>query len=166
MSKWIRYAAYFLGLFLLQACSTVNTVAEQPLVETEVKAKPVVRPTQPTQQQPIVAKPVQATPPPDIRGFRQKTYATWYNITEHGNPTANGDVYDYYAMTAAHQNLPFGSQVRVRDLITGRSIIVTINDRQTSSDIKLSIFAAKQLGVWGKAPQIVSIEGLSAKQVR
>ncbi|WP_353571343.1 RlpA-like double-psi beta-barrel domain-containing protein [Candidatus Albibeggiatoa sp. nov. BB20] len=161
MSKWIRYGACFLSLCLLQACSAV---AEQPVVKTEVQAKPVI--VRPTQQQPIVVKPVQATPPPDIRGFRQKTYATWYNIAEHGSPTTNGDMYDYYAMTAAHQNLPFGSQVRVRHLATGRSIIVTINDRQISPDIKLSIFAAKQLGVWGKAQPMVSIEGLSVKQVR
>ncbi|MEK7989567.1 MAG: RlpA-like double-psi beta-barrel domain-containing protein [Thiotrichaceae bacterium] len=158
MNRLIKYAA--IVICLLQAACT--TVVEQPVTKAEVQPKPVI--IRPAQQKPIVVKPVQPTPPPDIRGFRQKTYATWYNILEHGNSTANGDIYDYYAMTAAHQNLPFGSQVRVRNLTTGRSIIVTINDRQTSPEIKLSTFAAQQLGVLSKAQPMVSIEGLSVKR--
>ncbi|MCV6637925.1 RlpA-like double-psi beta-barrel domain-containing protein [Candidatus Albibeggiatoa sp. nov. NOAA] len=165
MNKRIRYGAYFLSIWLLQACTTTTEVVQQPTVVKPTQPKPVVT-VKPTQQKPIVVKPVQPAPPPDIRGFRQQTYATWYNVIDHGNPTASGDVYDYYAMTAAHQNLPFGSQVRVRHIATGRSIIVTINDRQASAVIKLSTMAAKQLGVLGKANQRVSIEGLSVKRLR
>lgn len=152
-----------LPLLLLSACTSTP---EQQTIEV---VKPRVIPQQPPTQPPVQAvipKPKVQQPLPDIRGFRQTTYATWYQLSEHGNPTASGDVHDYYGMTAAHQNLPLGSQVRIRNLATGRSIVVTINDRQPSSAVKLSIFAAKKLGIWGKANQRVSIEGLSVKRIR
>lgn len=55
--------------------------------------------------------------------------ASWYGHPYHGRPTASGAVYDMRELTAAHRTLPFGSTVRVVNLTTGRSVIVTINDR-------------------------------------
>lgn len=150
-----------LTILLLTGCAT--TTEQTAIPATKVDSKPVTT-QQPIVKQiekrPVAVKKAVKQPNFNIRGFRQQTYVTWYNIVEHGNPTVNGDVYDYYAMTAAHQNLPFGSQVRVRHVVTGRSVIVTINDRLTTPAIKLSTFAAKKLGVWGKAGQMVLIEGL------
>jgi rare lipoprotein A len=148
-----------LTILLLTGCAT--TTEQTAIPATKVDIKPTQQPiVKQVEKRPVPVKKVVKQPKFNIRGFRQQTYATWYNITEHGNPTANGAVYDYYAMTAAHQNLPFGSQVRVRHIATGRSIVVTINDRLTTPVIKLSTFAAKKLGVWGKTGQMVLIEGL------
>lgn len=58
---------------------------------------------------------------------RECGIASWYSYT--GHRTASGVPYTGKSMTAAHKSLPFGSRVRVTDLGTGRSIVVTIDDR-------------------------------------
>ncbi|MCE4557386.1 septal ring lytic transglycosylase RlpA family protein [Pelomonas sp. P8] len=55
--------------------------------------------------------------------------ATWYGRKFHGRPTASGEVYNMYAMTAAHATLPIPSYARVRNPANGREVIVRINDR-------------------------------------
>ena len=59
----------------------------------------------------------------------QMGVASWYGPGFHGNKTANGEVYDMHARTAAHRTLPFGTLVRVTRLDTGASTVVRINDR-------------------------------------
>lgn len=76
--------------------------------------------------------------------------ASWYGPGFHGNYTANGEVYNQYAMTAAHKTLPFGTRVRVTNLYNGRSVIVRINDRGPFTPgriIDLSKGAAQTIGV-------------------
>jgi len=55
--------------------------------------------------------------------------ASWYGPGFHGKRTANGEVYNQNAMTAAHRTLPMPSLVQVTNLENGRSIQVRINDR-------------------------------------
>ncbi|WP_420348220.1 septal ring lytic transglycosylase RlpA family protein [Pelagibius sp.] len=55
--------------------------------------------------------------------------ASWYGPGFHGKRTANGEIYDQNAMTAAHRTLPMPSLVQVTNLENGRSIQVRINDR-------------------------------------
>jgi rare lipoprotein A len=55
--------------------------------------------------------------------------ASWYGIDFHGKPTASGEPYDMYDMTAAHLTLPLGSYVRVTNLRNGRAVVVRVNDR-------------------------------------
>lgn len=55
--------------------------------------------------------------------------ASWYGPHFEGLPTANGSIFNMYAATAAHRSLPLGSVVRVSNPSTGRSMVVTINDR-------------------------------------
>ena len=62
-------------------------------------------------------------------GFKQQGLASWYGPGFHGKRTANGEVYDMYALTAAHKELPFGSVVEVRNHDNGRTVRVRINDR-------------------------------------
>jgi rare lipoprotein A len=62
-------------------------------------------------------------------GFRQQGLASWYGPGFHGKRTANGEVYDMYALTAAHKELPFGTVVEVRNHDNGRTVRVRINDR-------------------------------------
>jgi len=55
--------------------------------------------------------------------------ASWYGPGFHGRTTANGEVYDQMALTAAHKDLPFGTMLLVTNPRNGRSAFVRINDR-------------------------------------
>jgi rare lipoprotein A len=55
--------------------------------------------------------------------------ASWYGSDFHGRLTANGEVYDQEAISAAHPTLPIPSYARVTNLSNGRSIVVRVNDR-------------------------------------
>jgi len=76
--------------------------------------------------------------------------ASWYGRKHAGKPTASGAIFDPDRLTAAHRTLPLGTQVRVTDLASGRSVVVTINDRGPyihGRIIDLSHQAADQLGM-------------------
>ncbi|MBL4690684.1 MAG: septal ring lytic transglycosylase RlpA family protein [Rhodospirillales bacterium] len=55
--------------------------------------------------------------------------ASWYGAQFHGRRTANGEIYDMNALTAAHRTLPMPSYVRVTNMENGRSLILKVNDR-------------------------------------
>jgi rare lipoprotein A len=55
--------------------------------------------------------------------------ASWYGPTFYGHRTANGEMYDGSALTAAHQTLPMPVNVRVTNLDNGKSLVVRVNDR-------------------------------------
>jgi len=83
----------------------------------------------------------------------QKGIASWYGEGYHGKPTANGEIYDMYSMTAAHKTLAFGTIVEVRDLDSGKEVVVRINNRGPfikGRIIDLSYSAAKELGILDK----------------
>lgn len=76
--------------------------------------------------------------------------ASWYGDKFHGRLTASGERYSMHAMTAAHRTLPFGTKVCVRGLLTGREVLVRINDRGPFAGkriIDLSRRAASELGM-------------------
>lgn len=67
---------------------------------------------------------------PRAEAFEQsRGRASWYGTTAHGKQTANGEIYNRNALTAAHRQLPFGTVVRVNNLKNGRHVLVRINDR-------------------------------------
>jgi rare lipoprotein A len=75
--------------------------------------------------------------------------ASWYGAEFHGQRTANGEVFDSNALTAAHRTLPMPVNVRVTNLDNGRSLIVRVNDRGPFSKgriIDVSERAADLLG--------------------
>jgi rare lipoprotein A len=79
-----------------------------------------------------------------------KGRASYYANSLHGNKTASGARYDKNAFTAAHRKLKFGTKVKVTYIKTGKSVIVTINDRGPFAKgrvIDLSRAAAKQIGL-------------------
>lgn len=55
--------------------------------------------------------------------------ASWYGEYFVGRPTASGEPFDMYDLTAAHPTLPLGSWVKVTNLRNGRSVVLRINDR-------------------------------------
>ena len=84
----------------------------------------------------------------------QVGWASWYGPFHHGRPTASGERFSMYQMTAAHRTLPLGTIVVVTHLQTGRRVIVRINDRGPYVDperriIDLSRAAARRLGLEG-----------------
>lgn len=76
-------------------------------------------------------------------------YASYYADEFHGRPTANGEVFDMNAFTAAHRTLPFGTICRVTNLENNKTVEVRINDRGPFVDdriLDLSRAAAKAIG--------------------
>jgi rare lipoprotein A len=76
---------------------------------------------------------------------------------------ASGGKFNPNALTAAHRTLPFGTRVRVTDPKSGRSVIVTINDRgpfNRGRVIDVSLSAARALGMIGRGIIYVRAEVL------
>ncbi|RCK77909.1 MAG: hypothetical protein OZSIB_1947 [Candidatus Ozemobacter sibiricus] len=83
-------------------------------------------------------------------GVYETGIASWYGEAYHGRPTASGEIFNMYQLTAAHRRLPFGTMVEVEHLGNGRRVRVRINDRgPTPPDriIDLSKAAAGELGM-------------------
>jgi rare lipoprotein A len=99
---------------------------------------------------------------PRNHNYITKGYASQYKLSEHGNRTTSGKVYDMYGMTAAHGSLPLMSNVAIKNLRTGKTIIVTINDRlhYTKNLIKLSYAAANSLNLLRYPSQLLEVRGL------
>ena len=55
--------------------------------------------------------------------------ASWYGPGFHGRKTANGEIFNMNAMTAAHKTLPLGTWLQVENKKNGESLIVRVNDR-------------------------------------
>lgn len=93
-------------------------------------------------------------------GYHETGIASWYGSDFHGRPTASGEIYNMYAMTAAHKTLPLGTYVKVTNLENGKSVIVKINDRGPfvkGRIIDLTYAAAKKLGMANKGIAKVKI---------
>lgn len=93
-----------------------------------------------------------SAPNPVPKAQRNQPYqvgtASWYGDYFEGRPTASGEPFNMYDMTAAHLTLPLGTLVRVTNLRNHRSVIVRINDRGPYVDgriVDLSYNAARVL---------------------
>lgn len=86
----------------------------------------------------------------DDLAFVQRGDASWYGPRFHGRKTASGVRFDQNKLTAAHRDLPLGSEVTVTNLDNGQSVRVKINDRGPYINgriIDLSKAAAHELGM-------------------
>ncbi|MBF0456882.1 MAG: septal ring lytic transglycosylase RlpA family protein [Nitrospirae bacterium] len=100
---------------------------------------------------------------PETSPAAEKTQmvASWYGPDFHNKLTASGEVYDMYAMTAAHKTLPFGTILRLSNPGTGASVTVTVTDRGpfvAGRDLDLSYSAAKEIGVVGPGVLAVMVQ--------
>ncbi len=96
-------------------------------------------------------------------GYRERGNASWYGKKFHGHKTSNGEIYDMYAMTAAHKTLPLPTFVRVTNLANGRQVIVRVNDRgpfHAGRIIDLSYAAAAKLGMLQQGTATVEVEAI------
>lgn len=102
------------------------------------------------------------TPREDF-GYVEEGVASWYGSDFNGLPTANGEKYDMYAMTAAHPTLQMPSVVRVTNLQNDRAVIVRVNDRGPFAHnrvIDMSYAAAEALGFARQGTTRVRVEVL------
>ncbi len=88
--------------------------------------------------------------------------ASWYGEEDHGNLTANGEVYDSFDFSAAHKTLTFGTIVKVTHVYNGKQVTVRINDRGPfigDRIIDLSYGAAEEIDMIqeGVAPVLLEI---------
>jgi rare lipoprotein A len=103
--------------------------------------------------------------PPRIKRV-EVGWASWYGKDFHGRRTASGAVYDMYQLTAAHQTLPLGTAVMVTHLNSGKSVMVTVNDRGPfvkGRIIDLSYAAAQALGMVEEGVARVRVEVFDKK---
>ena len=94
--------------------------------------------------------------------------ASWYGDYFQGKPTASGEPYEMYDMTAAHLTLPLGSFVRVTNLRNGRAVVVRVNDRGPivpGRIIDLSYSAAEALQFRSRGLQRVRLDLVQSTQV-
>lgn len=108
-----------------------------------------------------------AIPTQAARQWKGKLHglASWYGAVFDGRPTASGERYNMFALTACHPTLPFGSIVRVINRRNKRSVVVRITDRGDLPGegriIDLSFAAAEELAIIHSGLAQVDIEVLS-----
>ena len=80
---------------------------------------------------------------------KKTSFASYYHDKFNGRKTASGEIFSNSKLTAAHRTLPFGTEVKVTNLRTGKSVVVEINDRgpfHSSRALDLSKAAFNSIG--------------------
>ena len=93
--------------------------------------------------------------------YKNVGLASWYGPTFHGRKTANGEIFDRNALTAAHTTMPLPSYARVTNQANGRSMVVRVNDRgpfHGNRIIDLSERVATMLGTKDQGVGKVKVE--------
>jgi len=97
----------------------------------------------------------------------QSGMASYYHDRFHGRRTASGSAYNKNSYSAAHKTLPLGTQVRVTDARSGKSVVVRINDRGPYAKgrvIDLSRAAAQEIGLTRKGVTRVKLDILGSSR--
>jgi rare lipoprotein A len=97
--------------------------------------------------------------PEEDVNYQQDGVASWYGDDFHGRLTANGEVFDMGALTAAHPTLPLPSYARVTNFANGKSLIVRVNDRGPYHGNRL-------IDVSNKAAELLEFKGSGVAKVR
>lgn len=169
---FIKHLNFVLAATLLSGCGYVPTIAVQPSdgagkrIDTRnvANAVPKVEPiTRAGNKSPYEVFGKTYFVLPTSKDYTEVGIASWYGTKFHGRKTSNGEIYDMYAMTAAHKSLPIPSYVRVTNLENKRAIIVRVNDRGPFHGprlIDLSYVGALKLGYADKGTAKVLIEAI------
>lgn len=141
---------------LLGKAPPLAVIANQP------EPEPPEQPPEPVATNDVKpAEPEVVEPQPQRVRYTQNGWASWYGPGFHGNRSASGEIFNQYAMTAAHRTLPFGTWVRVTNLDNGLSAMVRINDRGPFASgriIDLSVGAAEAIGMVSSGVAPVRVE--------
>jgi rare lipoprotein A len=106
---------------------------------------------------------------PRIAHSIQRGIASWYGKKFHGKKTATGEIFDMYALTAAHKTLPIPSYAQITNLENNKSVIVRINDRGPfvgNRLLDLSYAAAKKLDIQKDGLAKVEIKSLAEEELQ
>jgi rare lipoprotein A len=115
-----RVLSNLAGAVVLVACAAAGPVPNQTPAQ-----KPAAKSTSSkAQSSPKRAKASKSESKPYQVGM-----ASWYGKQFHGRSTASGEDFDMFELTAAHRQLPLGTEVKVTNLRNGKSIVVRVNDR-------------------------------------
>ncbi len=126
-------------------------------------AQPKPEPVRAANARPYTAMGKTYVPMTALGPYQATGLASWYGKRYHGRLTASGEIYDMYAMTAAHPTLPIPSYVQVTSLATQRVVIVRINDRgpfHSDRLIDLSYVAAYKLGILASGSAMVEVKSI------
>lgn len=132
-------------------------------LETLPDAQPRVKPLHPTANEPYNVFGKEYVPFRSLSGHKRQGTASWYGRKFHGPRTVGGEIYDMFAMTAAHPTLPVPSYARVTNLENNRTVIVRINDRgpfHSGRIMDVSYAAAYRLGFADTALAAVEVESV------
>ena len=155
MTQRFTLLCYVLTFSLLSACSSgryqqkhdstpTRLPSQAELKDAIARAEPYSRGG--NKDYKVFGKPYEVLP--SAQGFEQTGTASWYGNKFHGHLTSNGEIYDMYAMSAAHKNLPLPTYLKVTNTANNKSVIVRVNDRgpfHQSRIIDLSYSAAYKL---------------------
>jgi rare lipoprotein A len=122
----------------------------------------------PRSNRPYTALGQRFTPMTNYTPYKKEGIASWYGKRFHRKKTSSGEVYDMYAMTAAHPTLPIPSYVKVSNLHNDAFVIVRVNDRGPFKHdrlIDLSYAAAHKLGIVKNGSGKVSVELIDTRQM-
>lgn len=104
---------------------------------------------------------------PSISRYIKQGVASWYGPGFHGKKTATGEIFDMFALTAAHKTLPIPCYAQITNLENNRSIVVRINDRGPfvrNRELDLSYGAAKTLDMAQDGTGKIEIKTISDSQ--
>ena len=164
-----KYIFLYIFVILIQGCTSSVEVAANlgkkyliPKDEKKVKQKPIYK----------IGKKYNVGgkyyyPKKDIN-YNKTGIASWYGPKFHGKLTANGEIYNQYALTAAHKTLPLPSAVKVTNLRNNKSVVLRINDRGPFVNdriIDLSSKAADILGIKKEGTGLVKVQILREKSL-
>ena len=166
--------ALLMTVFTLTACSSAPRPGgyykddgphERPPANLDrvADAVPRVEPLHKYANRPYEALGRKFVPMTSLQPYKQRGLASWYGKRYHGQKTSSGEIYDMYAMTAAHPTLPIPSYARVTNVANGKNVVVRINDRgpfKSDRIIDLSYVAAYKLGFIQSGQARVEVEAL------
>ncbi|MCL0040967.1 septal ring lytic transglycosylase RlpA family protein [Thermodesulfovibrionales bacterium] len=97
----------------------------------------------------------------EIRRDIQYVVASWYGPKFHGRPTTSGEIFNMYALTCAHRELPFGTKLKVTNIQNNKKVICVVNDRGPfipGRCLDLSYASARKIGLIGPGIGTVRME--------
>jgi rare lipoprotein A len=150
-----------------------SAMASVPQVSSQSQTLPIAN--QASVNPPVVLADVEAQPKrKSVMPVAQsilRGMASWYGRVRNGHKTASGEIFDSEALTACHRTLPFGTMVKVTNLVNGQSVTVRINDRGVLNPdrvIDLSSGAADRIGMLrsGVAPVRLEVVARTVEEAR
>ncbi len=171
IGKTVGICLFF--IFGLVGCAGRETTPAPTTTATSIAPCPKPPSTPPPTvrgQKPYQINGIWYYPIPSAEGYVEEGVASWYGKDFHGLPTACGETYDMYGLTAAHKTLPLGTYVKVTNRSNGRSVVLRVNDRGPFVGgrlIDLSLKAAQELGIDrpGTAPVRVEAVQVASTEV-